>query len=95
MIDFEKELSENAESSPDPFKAFLDTLLDNNSEDVYSKMQEYVDRFVLSRVLDRTGGNQSAAARILGITRGSLRFKLKQRGMSIDSVIVSKPRREG
>ena len=38
---------------------------------------------VLVRVLKHTGGNQLQAARILGITRGSLRTKIRALGISI------------
>jgi DNA-binding protein Fis len=42
---------------------------------------ERVERALLVRVLGHTGGNQSRAAELLGITRGSLRFKLRSLGL--------------
>ena len=39
---------------------------------------------LLPRVLRHTGGNQLRAAKILGITRGSLRTKLRELGIRID-----------
>ncbi len=42
-----------------------------------------MEREVLVRVLQHTDGNQLQAARILGITRGSLRNKIRALGISI------------
>jgi two-component system nitrogen regulation response regulator GlnG len=42
-----------------------------------------MEREVLVRVLRHTGGNQLQAARILGITRGSLRTKIRTLGITI------------
>jgi two-component system nitrogen regulation response regulator GlnG len=42
-----------------------------------------MEREVLVRVLKHTDGNQLQAARILGITRGSLRNKIRTLGISI------------
>jgi two-component system nitrogen regulation response regulator GlnG len=39
-------------------------------------------------VLQHAGGNQSEASRILGITRGSLRNKIRTHGISIDQVVT-------
>lgn len=44
---------------------------------VYRMVMEQVEPPLLESVLERTGGNQSKAAEILGINRGTLRKKLK------------------
>jgi two-component system nitrogen regulation response regulator GlnG len=54
-----------------------------NSENLYAESLERMEREVLVRVLRHTGGNQLQAARILGITRGSLRNKIRTLGISI------------
>jgi two-component system nitrogen regulation response regulator GlnG len=54
-----------------------------NSENLYAEGLERMEREVLVRVLKHTGGNQLQAARILGITRGSLRNKIRTLGISI------------
>jgi DNA-binding protein Fis len=46
-------------------------------------MHKEVDRFLLSRVLEYTGGNQHHAARLLGIARQTLRQKLRDLGLHI------------
>lgn len=43
-----------------------------------------MERHILSRVLESTRGNQVRAAKILGITRGSLRKKILQHGLRLD-----------
>jgi two-component system nitrogen regulation response regulator GlnG len=54
-----------------------------NSENLYAEALERMEREVLVRVLKHTDGNQLQAARILGITRGSLRNKIRALGISI------------
>lgn len=71
-------------------KRFLDEALRNDDcppENLHAETMEFVERYLLTRVLDQTGGNQSQAARILGITRGSLRNKIRTLGISIDHVV--------
>jgi two-component system nitrogen regulation response regulator GlnG len=71
-------------------KRFLDESLGNADcppENLHAETMEFVERYLLTRVLDQTGGNQSQAARILGITRGSLRNKIRTLGISIDHVV--------
>jgi two-component system nitrogen regulation response regulator GlnG len=53
------------------------------SENLYAEALERMEREVLVRVLKHTDGNQLQAARILGITRGSLRNKIRSLGISI------------
>ena len=43
---------------------------------------EAVERSLLAQAMDRTGGNQSAAARLLGLTRYQLRYRLEKHGLS-------------
>jgi two-component system nitrogen regulation response regulator GlnG len=43
---------------------------------------------LLARVLQHTNGNQSRAAKILGITRGSLRNKARMHRISIDQTVT-------
>lgn len=53
----------------------------NGSEppgDLYRLVLEQVEKPMLCSVLDYSRGNQSRAAQVLGINRGTLRKKLKQ-----------------
>ena len=59
------------------------------SENLYREALEVMERDILVEVLQRTQGNQVQAARILGITRGSLRTKIKSLNISIGRSIWS------
>lgn len=48
---------------------------------LYDMVLEEVERPLIEVVLQRTRGNQSRAAKILGISRGTLRKKMKQYGL--------------
>jgi two-component system nitrogen regulation response regulator GlnG len=56
---------------------FVRDRLQDGSEDLYAETLRLVERQLLTEVLRHTRGNQSHAARVLGITRNSLRFKLR------------------
>ena len=64
-------------------KSFLEGRLTESSQNLYAEAIEFMERYVVMRVLQTTGGNQSRAAKILGITRGSLRNKIRTLGISI------------
>jgi two-component system nitrogen regulation response regulator GlnG len=68
--------------------AFIESRLKSNSEDLHAETLEMMERYLLTRVLRETGGNQSLAAKILGITRGSLRNKIRSLRLSIDHVVT-------
>jgi two-component system, NtrC family, response regulator AtoC len=53
------------------------------TENLYAESLERMEREVLVRVLRHTDGNQLQAARLLGITRGSLRNKIRTLGITI------------
>jgi two-component system nitrogen regulation response regulator GlnG len=53
------------------------------TENLYAESLERMEREVIVRVLKHTDGNQLQAARILGITRGSLRNKIRALGVTI------------
>ena len=62
---------------------FVTRQLRSESNDLYSEATAFMDRFLLITVMRATDGNQSKAAKILGITRGSLRTKIRALGISI------------
>ncbi|HET6879922.1 MAG TPA: sigma 54-interacting transcriptional regulator [Pirellulales bacterium] len=59
-------------------EAFLHQALTTNAQDVYPAAVAHFDRYICGRVLRHTQGNQSRAARILGMTRRSLRTKVRR-----------------
>jgi two-component system nitrogen regulation response regulator GlnG len=81
--------SEHGEASnASTLERFVDERLHSGSEDLYSETLALMERAVITRVLRHTGGNQSWAAKILGITRGSLRNKIRLLRISIDQVVT-------
>lgn len=70
-------------------EAFLSTRLRNdNAQDIYVETLEMMERFVISRVLRHTEGNQSQAAKMLGITRGTLRNKIRTLRISLGTTVT-------
>ena len=62
---------------------YVGGLIAAGSQDLYAEALERMEREVVVRILQHTSGNQLQAARILGITRGSLRTKIRSLGISI------------
>ena len=66
---------------------FIEDRLQAGSQELYAEALERLDRLLVTRILRYTGGNQLQAAKILGITRGSLRTKIRDLGIRIDRTI--------
>lgn len=69
------------------FAEFVEAKLREGGGDLYAEAVAQLEKDLLTRVLRHSAGNQSEAARILGITRGSLRNKIRANGISIESTI--------
>jgi len=74
-------------NEPPLWERFIDQRIDAGSEDLYAECLAHLERQLITRVLQRTAGNQVQAARILGITRGSLRTKIRALGITIERSI--------
>ena len=66
---------------------FLDVKFEEEPRDLYMESLEMMERYVLTRVLRLTRGNQSQAARILGLPRGTVRKKIRALGLSIEEIV--------
>ncbi|HYT93588.1 MAG TPA: sigma-54 dependent transcriptional regulator [Gemmataceae bacterium] len=64
-------------------EAFIGQRLGPEARDLYADTHHQVDRVLLPRVLEYTGGNQHQAARLLGIARQTLRLKLRELGLHV------------
>jgi two-component system nitrogen regulation response regulator GlnG len=53
------------------------------SNDLYAETRDFVDRLLFKLVLERTGGNYTAAAELLGISRQTMRVRLRALGISV------------
>jgi DNA-binding NtrC family response regulator len=65
-----------------PLESVIRQRLQAGSNQLYQETLRRVDRFLLPLVLKSTGGNKLQAARILGMTRLTLRTKLREVGWS-------------
>jgi two-component system nitrogen regulation response regulator GlnG len=79
----------DGEAGPrDPdLEQFIDRRLAAGTGDLYAEAVRRLERILIARVLRHTGGNQVQAARALGITRGSLRSKVRELGIRIDRTV--------
>ncbi len=62
----------------DALKSYFDRLNGHSPGDLYDLVLGEVEKPLLKTVMSYSRGNQSKAAGILGINRGTLRKKLKQ-----------------
>jgi two-component system nitrogen regulation response regulator GlnG len=68
---------------------FIESRIHSGTTTLYSESLQEMERVLLHRVLHHHGGNQSRAAEQLGITRGSLRNKIRALGISISQVVTN------
>jgi DNA-binding NtrC family response regulator len=64
-------------------EAFVRDRLREGSKDLYADTRSYVDRFLFTWVLEHTRGNYGAAAEVLGISRQTMRLKLRALGITV------------
>lgn len=57
-------------------RQYLEDMGNTEPEHIYRKLLSEIEPPLIEEVLGYTGGNQSRAARILGMTRNTLRSKL-------------------
>jgi two-component system nitrogen regulation response regulator GlnG len=74
-------------SNSGSIEQFIEKRIADHSENLYQESLELFERFLLQRVLREVKGNQSRAAKMLGITRGSLRNKIQALDIEIRQVV--------
>lgn len=74
--------SDDTDRQATNWATFTDLRVESDSDTLYADAIAEVERKLFARVLHHTRGNQAQASRFLGITRASLRKKLRQHGMS-------------
>ncbi|TWT34478.1 sigma-54-dependent transcriptional regulator [Blastopirellula retiformator] len=71
------------------WERFVDERISSKSNDIYSEAVIEMERHLISLILRQTGGNQAHAARLLGITRTSLRKKINYLGLEIEQFLAT------
>jgi two-component system nitrogen regulation response regulator GlnG len=103
----EKEIEKNgdAETCPLPeidwssLPEFIENLIVSGENDLYRRVIDHVDRILVTLAMRQAGGKQNRAAEILGLSRVTLRAKLREIGvlestMARTSAIVPAPVQE-
>jgi nitrogen regulation protein NR(I) len=78
-----------AEASSLEVGRLVETLLRGGQADIYRKVSAAVERVILDTVLRYVKGNQVQASELLGISRTTLRAKLRSMGMAIEKQLLS------
>lgn len=74
-------------TTPVGVDAFVQSRIEEGSNDIYAETLEMMERKLITKILSETSGNQSQAAELLGITRGSLRNKIRSLNIVIEQII--------
>ncbi len=80
---------QSSSASDAELAAFVDKRRAASSQNLYAECVEMLERDLIARVLQESEGNQSKAAADLGISRGSLRKKIRDLGLSIEHSVSS------
>jgi two-component system nitrogen regulation response regulator GlnG len=68
-------------------KGLVDELLARGESNLHTQIIAIVERALFKRVLQETGGHLGHACERLGLNRSTLRYKLRDLGLSIDRVV--------
>ncbi|HEY3965749.1 MAG TPA: sigma-54 dependent transcriptional regulator [Planctomycetaceae bacterium] len=69
----------------------VDAALTDETPGLYRLALDELDRWLVSRVLQQTAGNQALAAEILGISRPTLRLKLRNLKLAVQKTVIPEP----
>jgi two-component system nitrogen regulation response regulator GlnG len=67
--------------------AFIRDQIARDADDIYAETHRQVDKLLLVRALEQTGGNQREAAQLLGISRQTMRTKLRALGLTVNHAL--------
>jgi two-component system, NtrC family, response regulator AtoC len=79
----------DAAASSGDLTAFIEERLSAGSTNLYAECLARVEQELIVLLLKQTRGNQLQTAKLLGITRGSLRTKIRALGIRIESTVSS------
>ena len=78
----------SGETSALDLAQWIDTLLQEGARDLHAKVMEAAERTLLPQVLRHTHGHQAQASALLGLSRATLRSKLRALGLIVDKVVA-------
>lgn len=67
---------------------YIESRLSDGTVNLYAEAVEAMERYLFTRVLQVTGGNQTKTSEILGITRGKVRDRIAAFNISLDKKIT-------
>ena len=70
-------------------EAFVQSRIDAGSNDIYAESLATMEEALIRKILMHASGNQSKAAELLGVTRGTLRTKIRSLNIVIEHVVTS------
>lgn len=83
----------DSDTSPAPangfdIRGYIEQRLRADTSNLYAEAVEAMERFLFTRVLQETDGNQTRAAEILGITRGKVRDRIASFNISVGKSVT-------
>ena len=78
---------DNATGIPSDVAPFVNRRLAAESRNLYAETLEQMERYLITRVLQATEGNQTKASEILGITRGKIRDRVNLFQISLGTTV--------
>lgn len=67
---------------------FVESAAAQGETDVYRRALQRFDRLVISSIMRQAGGQQNRAAEILGLSRVTLRTKLRQMQLAVEKILA-------
>jgi two-component system nitrogen regulation response regulator GlnG len=83
----EAELISAPQSNWHSLQCFVESAMQAGEQDIYRRALEQFDRLILQQLLRLTDGNQVHAAAILGLSRPTLRAKMKSTKLAVTKVV--------
>jgi two-component system nitrogen regulation response regulator GlnG len=73
---------------------FIENAISDGASDVYRRARDHFDKLVIARAMQEAGGSQQRAAEILGLSRVTLRSRLRALGLSVERTLSPAERNE-
>lgn len=85
----ERVMAHAVESDWESLQSFVDAAFRAGDRDIYRRALEQFDRVLLSKIMSLTNGNQVQASAALGLSRQTLRSKLREFHFSVTKILTS------